>query len=242
MQILVPGYDLRGLLENSLLEWENRLSAVLISGGCNLRCPFCHSWRYVTQLELLPPVDHRRVFALLERQRGWLDGVVFSGGEPTLQPGLAEMIRRVRDYEVKIKLHTNGTKPEVIAQLLRDGLLDCLALDYKAPFAAADYAAATGDAEAVTLELVKESFHLADASGVELEYHSTLVPAYITPEKFKKMAADLPARGKWILQQYKSADTLNPAVSGKKVYSRQQLDEFVNAAGQGRRIVLTGVE
>ncbi len=242
MQTPIPGYDLRGLIENSLLEWENRLSAVLVSGGCNMRCPFCHSWRYVTQLELLPPIDHGRVFALLERQRGWIDGAVFSGGEPTLQPGLAEMIRRVREYGVKIKLHTNGTQPEVIARLIREDLLDCLALDYKAPFTAPEYAAVTGDARPGTLERIKESFRLADASGVELEYHSTLVPAYITPDQFKKMAAELPARGKWLLQQYKSADTLNPAAAGTAVYSRAQLDEFVNEAGRYRRVVLTGVE
>ncbi len=243
MQIIVPDYDLRGFIENSLLEWENRLSAVLISGGCNLRCPFCHSWRYVTQLELLPPQDQGRVFALLERQRGWIDGVVFTGGEPTLQPGLGDMMRRVREYDVKVKLHTNGTRPEVIAELLSDKLIDCLALDYKAPFTEKDYAAAAGTEERGVLARVKESFRLAAAdNAVEKEYHTTLVPGIISRDGFKKMAAELAPGGVWFLQQYNPRDILNPAAVGAGVYHQQQLAELVQEAENGHRTVLTGVE
>ena len=127
------GFDLRGLIENSLLEWEDHLAAVAVAGGCNLRCPFCHSWRYVPGLSELAPLDPEDLFRLLKRQRGWIDGVVFTGGEPTLQPGLAGLIRRARSLGARIKLHTNGSRPGVVAELLREGLLDCLSLDHKAP-------------------------------------------------------------------------------------------------------------
>ncbi len=237
----MSGFDLRGLIENSLLEWENHVAAVAIAGGCNLRCPFCHSWRYVTGLDELERLDPELLFRLLARQKGWIDGVVFTGGEPTLQPDLADMIRKTREYGVKIKLHTNGTRPEVIRGLLDEGLLDCLALDYKAPlderfFAAAGLAADPGAlqlaADPKALPAVRESFRLAAASGVDREYHTTLVPRFVDEKALEDMAAGLEPEGLWFLQQFESDDCLDPDpyLSGIGRYGESELEALAAIA------------
>lgn len=231
-------FDLRGFIENSLLEWENHLSAVVIAGGCNLRCPYCHSWRYVTGLDDLERLDPQAVFDLLERQRGWIDGVVFTGGEPTLQPGLADMIRRVREYGARVKLHTNGARPGVVARLLDEGLLDCLALDYKAPLDGRYFAAAGVEAGQPLLDSIRETFALAASSGLEREYHTTLNPKFVTREIFEDMIRGLEPKGLWILQQYESRDCLAPALAGTERYGARELEEFAEAAKRRHARVL----
>lgn len=224
------GFDLRGFIENSLLEWENHVAAVVIAGGCNLRCPYCHSWRYVTGLADLKRLDSEAVFNLLERQRGWIDGVVFTGGEPTLQPGLADMIRRAREYGVKIKLHSNGSRPDVVEALLGEGLLDCLALDYKAPLDERMFPVAGVAEDEMLRENIRKTFSLATRSGVEREYHTTLSPRFVDMGTFADMADALEPGGLWLLQQYESGDCLDPVRAGGERYDEKQLEAFAALA------------
>lgn len=222
-------FDLRGFIENSLLEWENHVAAVAVAGGCNLRCPFCHSWRYVTGLADLERLDTGVIFDLLERQRGWIDGVVVTGGEPTLQPGLPALLRRIREYEVKTKLHSNGTRPEVLAALLEEGLVDCLALDYKAP-ADERLLSASGVADEGGLEAARRSFALAAASGIDREYHTTLIPKYVSPETLVEMGEALEPGGVWFLQQFENGDCLDSAMAMQARYDGAALDKLEAAA------------
>lgn len=231
-------FDMRGFIENSLLEWDNHVASVVIAGGCNLRCPYCHSWRYVTGLSELDRLDTEAVFELLDRQSDWIDGVVFTGGEPTLQPGLETMMRRVKDFEVPIKLHTNGTRPEVVEKLAGDGLIDCLALDYKAPLDTRFFAAAGIDPDADVLKNVWRTFEFAAKSGLNREYHTTLAPAFIDAETFAEMAAELEPGGAWFLQQYENGDCLNPGAAGFKRYGNEELDEFEKIARERHKNVV----
>ncbi|MCC8189309.1 MAG: anaerobic ribonucleoside-triphosphate reductase activating protein [Planctomycetes bacterium] len=224
------GFDMRGFIENSLLEWENTVAAVVIAGGCNFRCPYCHSWRYVTGVDDLERLDPQILFDLLERQKGWIDGVVFTGGEPTLQPGLTDLIRRTRAAGVRVKLHTNGSRPEVVAGLLDEGLLDCLALDYKAPLDGRYFAAAGVPEDTRLLEDVKRSFALAAAAGVDREYHTTLSPRHVDLPTLEEMAADLAPGGLWILQQYENLDCLDAGAAGRQRFDAAMLDALEAAA------------
>ena len=232
------GFDLRGFIENSLLEWENHLAAVVIAGGCNLRCPYCHSWRYVTGLADLARLDPETVFTLLERQRGWLDGVVFTGGEPTLQPGLAKMIRRTREYGVKVKLHTNGSRPEAVEALLDERLLDCLALDYKAPLDERMFPVAGVAEDAALRDNVRKTFALAAQSGIGREYHTTLSPRFVDMATFADMADALEPGGLWLLQQYESGDCLDPVRAGGARYDEKQLEVFAALAESRQHTVV----
>jgi len=119
---------------SSLLDFPGRVAAVVFTQGCNFRCPWCHNRALVHTSEFGAPISVEQVMGHLERRVGKLSGVVVSGGEPTLQPGLASFLRRARDLGFATKLDTNGSAPETLGILLSDGLVDFVAMDLKAPW------------------------------------------------------------------------------------------------------------
>jgi pyruvate formate lyase activating enzyme len=121
----------------SLLDYPGKVSAVVWTVGCNLRCPFCYNAELVLP-ELgadLPRLPAREILARLQERAGFLDGVVVTGGEPTLHPDLPAFLDAVKRLGVLTKLDTNGTRPDTLRSLLEAGLVDYVALDVKAPFA-----------------------------------------------------------------------------------------------------------
>jgi len=230
--------DLRGFITNSLVEWEGRVAAVVFTAHCNWRCAYCHGWRFVQEPEALKPVGPEEVFALLERQRGWIDGVAVTGGEPTLQPGLAAFLQEIKAFGVEVKLETNGTRPEVIARLLEADLVDCLALDYKAPLDARLVEVSAVGPAVADVEAVRRSFALAAGSGIEREYHTTLCPRFIDLPTLEAMGQALEPGGLWVLQQYEPGDCLDGARAGSLRYDVEELERLEQAARQRHERVL----
>lgn len=216
-QTMLP--EIRGFLPNSLNEWQGRIAAVLWLPGCNWRCAYCHGWRFVTGAAELAPIPAAEVFATLDEQAGWIDGVVISGGEPTLQPALPALLEALRERALAVKLHSNGSRPAVLAQLLDAGRLAAVALDYKAPLPSEALRACAGPP--ADPAAVAESLRLAAAAGVELELHTTLCPAFLEWEAVRRMAAELAERApgaRWIWQQYNPEDVLDPERAGRRQY------------------------
>lgn len=238
MVTMTDTIDIRGFLPNSLNEWEGHITAVVFTARCNWRCPYCHGWRLVTEPDALPRIDPEEIFATLEKQRKWIDGVAITGGEPTLQPGLVEFIRDLHDMEMPVKLETNGTHPEVIEQLLNENLLACLCMDYKAPLddRLAKVTCVTEDATAI--EKVKKSFALAAASGIEREYHTTLCPAFIDETVIEEMARALEPGGLWILQQYETDEVLDVNAAGTERFDVDTLKSLEAIAKRHHKRVL----
>lgn len=182
-----------GLEKFSTVDFPGSLAAVLFAAGCNYRCFYCHNRHILGEPPLLPEAE---VLAFLQKRAGLLDGVVFSGGEPTLQSDLPEWVRRVRALGYKTKLDTNGSRPEVLRALIADGLLDYVAMDYKAPLEGYSPLCNADSAG------VPESLALLRGSGVPYELRTTLVPQ-ITEAKLRRMAAAVPADASWFLQLYR---------------------------------------
>lgn len=130
-----------GYVPCSLSDFPGRVAAVVFTQGCNWRCPWCHNPALVHPEKFGEPIAVDNVLRRLAGRRGKLDGVVVSGGEPTLQPGLADFFREVRAMGFATKLDTNGSRPGVVQELLDDGLLDFVAMDLKAPWLRYDEAA-----------------------------------------------------------------------------------------------------
>lgn len=238
MQATMPGIDLRGLISNSLVEWEGHLCAVVFTAGCNWRCAYCHGAPFVEAPQDLAPVDPADVFALLEKQHRWLDGVAITGGEPTLQPGLPAFIREVKATGMKVKLETNGTRPEILEALLAENLIDCLCLDYKAPLDKRLQSVTRVDDERTALDAVQKSFALAAASGLEREYHTTLCPAFLDAAMIDAMGAALESGGLWVLQQYETDTVLDAKAAGARRFTGEELDEIERIARGWHKHVL----
>lgn len=121
-----------GFQKLTLLDYPEHLAALVFTGGCNFRCPWCHNGALIRPSSELPLLDENEVLSQLERRASMLEGVVISGGEPTLQPDLRDFITSCRNMGYKIKLDTNGSRPEILIPLLEDGLVDYVAMDIKA--------------------------------------------------------------------------------------------------------------
>lgn len=120
-----------GLQTLSMVDYPGQTGRHRFTGGCNLRCPFCHNALLVTRLEESPILQQEEILSFLKRRRGLLDGVVLSGGEPLIQPGVPEFLQKVRALGFSIKLDTNGCYPDALEALLAQGLVDYAAMDVK---------------------------------------------------------------------------------------------------------------
>lgn len=178
-----------GLTPLSTVDWPQQLAAVVFLRGCPWRCPYCHNPDLQQRLGAVQPWDE--LLAFLAARRGLLDGVVFSGGEPLVHPGLAEGLRAVRSMGFATALHTGGDRPERLAALLEEGLLDWVGLDIKAPWA--DYDRLTGALGAG--DRVHRALRLLVESGVPYELRTTVRADLLPPERLRVLAREVAAAG-----------------------------------------------
>ena len=174
--------SLVGLDKMSLLDYEDKISCVLFYKACNFRCPFCHNG--LTVLEAEDEFLFEAVLEYLKSRVGLLDAVVFTGGEPTLEPHLKEHIKQVKELGFLIKLDTNGTNPQVVKDLIDSNLLDYIAMDIKN--SKEKYPLTVG-VKKVDMGAVKESINIIMNSGVPYEFRTTLVDEFHKLEDMEKM-------------------------------------------------------
>ncbi len=164
--------ELRGLQKLTLLDYPEHTACTVFFGGCNLRCPFCHNASLVLRSAELPVLTENDLFSFLNKRRGLLDGVCVTGGEPTLQPDLPDFLIKLRKLGFSVKLDTNGTRPQVLEQLLNDGLCDYVAMDIKS--SPERYAAVCGVSD-LDIEPVLQSAALLMDAHVPFEFRTTVV-------------------------------------------------------------------
>ncbi|MDD3345679.1 MAG: anaerobic ribonucleoside-triphosphate reductase activating protein [Candidatus Omnitrophica bacterium] len=171
-----------GFVKSSLVDYPGKVCAVIFTQGCNFRCPYCHNPQLVYPELFTEPLDFEQVIAFLEKRKGLLEGVVFCGGEPTFQEDLPDAVRRVRSLGYAVKLDTNGSRPDILAEVLP--CLDYIAMDIKAHFGAW-YNTASG----VTVDMyeIARSMLLIRASGLPYEFRTTLHPAFAPPPVEKEI-------------------------------------------------------
>lgn len=166
----------RAVTPLSLCDWPGHATSVLYLGGCNFRCPHCHNASLAWTPRLHPELDLGGVLLGLKARQAWLDGVVICGGEPTLDPGLGELVARLLGLGLPVRVDTNGSRPEVVAELLERFPDLCFAVDVKGPWAR--YPELTGGA--VRPDEARESlgriFALAANRAGAFLFRTTLVP------------------------------------------------------------------
>jgi pyruvate formate lyase activating enzyme len=167
-----------GFVKSSLIDFPGKVAAVIFTQGCNFRCPYCHNPHLVYPERFTAPLNFDDILEFLKKRRGLLDGVVFCGGEPTIQEDLPEAILKVRALGFAVKLDTNGSDPEMLAEILP--YLDYVAMDIKAPFGP-DYSRACGTE--VDDYDIRCSMLLIRAAGVPYEFRTTCHPRFMPSEK-----------------------------------------------------------
>ncbi len=216
---------IKGLVKTSLIEFPGHIATVVFTGGCNFRCPYCHNADLVANPADLPDIPVAEVLEFLAQRRQLVDGVVVSGGEPTLQPGLPEFLRAVKGLGFATKLDTNGSRPDVLRVLLAEGLLDYVALDLKTPLER--YESALGAPSHVA---VGESIRLVLASGVTHEFRTTVVPSLVAPTDVPALAQAIAGARQYYLQQFRPVNTLDPAYENVTPYAPAVLHGMAQTA------------
>lgn len=223
-------FNIKGFQEASLLEWEGKLASILFLGGCNFRCPFCHAKHLVLESEAMETIPFERIAAYLNTKKGWLDGVVITGGEPTIHEWLFDLIDELRSLSFSIMLETNGAYPDKIKALLDTKKLNYISMDIKAPFDAGreKYKKATGvDAN---IDNIKKSIEVIMSSGVDYEFRTTVVPGIIGASDVVDIARAIAGAKKMCLQQFRAQDTLDAEYLKVKPYSKEILKEMAKQA------------
>lgn len=220
--------QIRGFQKFSLLDYPGKIAAIVFTPGCTFRCPFCYNQELVLNDPSLPVFRERDILDFLKKRRGRLEGLVITGGEPTLQGDLPDFIKKVRKLGYSIKLDTNGSNPEILRRLLSANLLDYVAMDIKTSWEKYQKLSPK-----VNLERIKESVDLLKKAGKEnnlnYEFRTTVVPQLVNTAVIKKIGKVIRGAPKYALQQYLPAKTLDPKFS-KKVYPENKLFLFKKIA------------
>jgi len=218
-----------GYLKTSLIEWPGKISSVIFVPGCNFRCPFCHNADLVNPKRghRLPLIGQDEIFADLKKRKKWVDGVVVTGGEPTLQTDLSRFLSRLKRMGFLTMIETNGSKPEIIALLLAGSIIDYIAMDYKGNFDS--YQNFTN--VKTQNSNVKSSMKLILKSGIDFEFRTTVVPGLHNEQVLIQMAKELKqiSNFKWYLQNFQPKNCLDPKFEKIKPFSRREVENLLKA-------------
>ena len=195
---------LHGLQKMTLLDFPGRVACTVFLGGCDFRCPFCHNYE-LADGSARPVMDEAALMTFLEKRRGLLDGVAITGGEPCLRPDLPDLMRRIRGLGFAVKLDTNGTHPELLNAILREGLADYVAMDIKN--SPQKYARTAGLAE-LDLTPIRRSVELLTEGSVDYEFRTTVVDELHEADDFEAIGAWIAGARRWFMQPFTDRDTV----------------------------------
>ncbi len=230
------GLPICGLTKTTLLDYPGHVASTIFLGGCNFRCPFCHNGQLVLSPQSFISCSEDDVLVHLKKRRPILSGVCISGGEPTLYPDLKELLIQIKGLGYPVKLDTNGSNPAFLADLIKAGLIDYIAMDiksdpdsYPAACGLADSSeiTPTGTVMAVRLsDRIDQSIDLIRSCGLSYEFRTTVVKGLHTKETFQKIGEWLHGSGSYFLQGYlASENVLSPVFSS---FTRKEMELFAD--------------
>lgn len=213
-----------GLQKSSLIDYPGHICAIVFTQGCNFRCPYCHNPELAFE-EARVPESTRAVLNFLQKRIGKLDGVVISGGEPTLQKHLPDFIKQIKNMGFKVKLDTNGTNPEMLKRLINEKLIDYVAMDIKAPMEKYSQVTCTK----VNTKDILKSIEILKNSDIEYEFRTTVVKSQLFAEDFEKIAQMIEGCERYYLQRFVPTKTLDQTFLDKNTYSDKNFAMIIDS-------------
>jgi pyruvate formate lyase activating enzyme len=196
-----------GLEKNSLIDFPGKLSSVIFFSGCNFDCPYCHNPALATGCRPHSgALNFEEICSFLEARRGFLDGVVISGGEPTLQTDIIDACTRIKQLGYAVKLDTNGSRPGVLRGLIEAGLVDYIAMDLKTdPLLYTSYIQRNCDPDPIFA-----SIRIIMDSGVDYEFRTTCVKPIVTRQTIENILQRIQNAKLYVLQHFRNRGVMHP--------------------------------
>lgn len=213
-----------GIIKTTLIDYPGHIATSIFTQGCNFKCPYCHN------PDLIPvEVDGEEEFMaldyfwdFLENRKDFLDGVVITGGEPTLQKDLVDFIEKIKMRNFKVKLDTNGSKPDIIEKLIDNDLVDYIAMDIKSSIEKySDYSdnSNVGDKVIQSIDLIKES-------AINYEFRTTVVPGLHAENNIKDIAKIVAGSRNFTIQNFREERTYDKNYESKLPFTENELQTF----------------
>lgn len=209
-----------GLQKLTLIDYPGKLAATVFFTGCNFRCPWCYSSELVLpeKIKEQPKISQKELFSFLKERQGLLEGIVICGGEPTINRDLPRFIKKVKELGYAVKLDTNGSNPKMLKKLIKNKLIDYVAMDIKLP--KEKYPKILK----AKVDDIEKSIELLKNSGIDFEFRTTVVPTIHTKEDFLKIAKWIGGpKIKYYLQNFRPEKTLDPKFEKIRPYPDKYL-------------------
>lgn len=212
-------FEIAGLQKTTFIDYPEKIACIVFTQGCNFSCGYCHNPELFEHKE--PALSVQAFFEFLNKRKGKLDGVVITGGEPTLHKDLKEFIKSIKDLGFLVKLDTNGTNPDLLQELFNQNLLDYVAMDIKAPLNKYEQVTRVN----VNIEKIQKSINLIKNSGIDYEFRTTVVKSQLSVDDLKQITELIKGAKKYYLQKFLPTKTLDESMMSETSYNDE---EFTN--------------
>ena len=209
-----------GLQKTTLVDYPGKVATLLFTAGCNLRCPYCHNPELVTGGVPSEFVGLDEIYAFLERRRSVLGGVVITGGEPLLHPELPAVVAEIQNYGLPVKLDTNGTFPEALAEARPD----FVALDIKSAFSRYARLCPSDNNPAETTEKICRSIEFLINSGISHQFRTVMVPGIVDVDDFDEIIPVVKGADSYLVSGFRNGTTLDPSFAAIQPYPEEILE------------------
>ena len=219
LQLFIIG----GIQKTTLTDFPKKVAAIVFTQGCNFRCGYCHNPELLnfTSTEQYKISDF---IEFLKTRKGKLDGVVITGGEPTLQTGLYNFIKAVKSLGFAIKLDTNGTNPDILKKLINDCLLDYIAMDIKSPLEKYSKIINVD----IDISKIKKSINIIKESNIDYEFRTTVLKSQLSYDDFEKIGKLLYGAKRYYLQKFVCSKIYDKNLQNETSYTNAEFDKICN--------------
>jgi pyruvate formate lyase activating enzyme len=213
---------IKGLQKTCLVNYPPYTVSTVFMGGCNFSCPFCHNRDLVLNPGKLDTISNEEFIEFLKSRKKWLDGVCFGGGEPLLNENIVELIKKVKDLGLKVKVDTNGSNPELLKRLIDEKLIDAIAMDIKNCKEKYDETCGCS----VDMAKIEEGIDLIKKSSLEYQFRSTILPKLHSKGDIQKIGEWLKGSKEFCLQNFRAGSCIDESFDNEKGFSPEEMEEF----------------
>ena len=217
-----------GIQKTSLIDYPDNIATVLFTQGCNMNCPYCHNPELISETNENEYLNLDNLWEFLDKRSGLIDGVVITGGEPLIQESIYDLLVKIKEYGLLIKLDTNGTNYNLLKKIVDNNLADYIAMDIKGPIKEYDKFCGINLNKAIIKNIDKSTELLIKSNNIITEMRTTVVPGMHDKNIMKKIAKRVSGVDKFYIQNFRPNKVNNPDFKSKRRYSEKELNEFKN--------------